>query len=128
MGEVFLKRRQAFISEVINDFSGDVANLSLILQRHYPQFMDMQRLSFGGRIELHFGINPARTGRVNITKLAPILEDVHERLSGVVIENKRSGQGTDHCGVIGWLNPMPSEGVRYNTPRTSTSDGQFVAI
>ncbi len=51
MGGVFLKRRQQPKAEVINDFSGDVANLFRILQRHYPQFMDTLRFQLSGRRE-----------------------------------------------------------------------------
>ena len=51
MGGVFLKRRLAPKAEVINDFSGDVANLFRILQRHYPQFMDTLRFQVSGRRE-----------------------------------------------------------------------------
>lgn len=51
MGGVFLRRRRQPRSEVINDFSGDVANLFRILQRHYPQFMDTLRFQVTGRRE-----------------------------------------------------------------------------
>lgn len=51
MGGIFLKRRQAPKAEVINDFSGDVANLFRILQRHYPQFMETLKFQLSGRRE-----------------------------------------------------------------------------
>lgn len=51
MGGIFLRRRQAAPAEVINDFSGDVANLFRILQRHYVAFMDMLRFQLGSRRE-----------------------------------------------------------------------------
>lgn len=51
MGGVFLKRTLQPKSEVINDLSGDVANFFRILQRHYPQFMDVLRFQVGGRRE-----------------------------------------------------------------------------
>lgn len=51
MGGVFLKRRMQPRAEVINDYSGDVANLFRILQRHYPQFMDTLRFQLAGRRE-----------------------------------------------------------------------------
>lgn len=142
MGGVFLKRSFTPKAEVINDYSGDVANLFRILQRHYPQFMDMlkfqvssrrefdrlkacdpstltdleraarflymQRLSFGGRINGHFGIDPGRGGRFNITKLAPVLEDIHERLAGVVIENRPWADFIrlyDRKGTLFYLDP-----------------------
>lgn len=51
MGGVFLKRQLQPKSEVINDYSGDVANFFRILQRHYPQFMDTLRFQVTGRRE-----------------------------------------------------------------------------
>lgn len=35
----------------------------------------------------NFGIGLGRSARFNLTRLAPILEDVHERLAGVVLGN-----------------------------------------
>ena len=122
MGGIFFRRNHAPKSEVINDWSGDVANLFRILQRHYPQFMDclkfqitsrrelerlkacnpstltdleraarflyLQRLAFGGKVAgRNFGVITDGGARFNLTRLAPVLEDIHERLSGVVIEN-----------------------------------------
>ncbi|WP_339745570.1 DNA adenine methylase [uncultured Maricaulis sp.] len=122
MGGIFLRRTSAAPAEVINDFSGDVANLFRILQRHYPQFMDtlrfqvtsrreferlkacdpatltdleraarflyLQRLAFGGKVSgQNFGVSVGRTSSFNLNTLAPILEEIHERLAGVVIEN-----------------------------------------
>lgn len=51
------------------------------------RFFYLQRTSFGGKVNGRtFGTSPSEPGRFNIVKLAPLLEDVHERLSGVVIE------------------------------------------
>jgi DNA adenine methylase len=48
----------------------------------------LQRLAFGGKAAgQNFGVSAGRPGNFNLTRLAPLLEDVHERLSGVVIEN-----------------------------------------
>ena len=122
MGGVFLRRKFVPGAEVINDYSGKVANLFRILQRHYPQFLDclrfqitsrrefdrlqrvdpltltdleraarflyLQRTAFGGKVAgQNFGVGGERGGRFNLTSLVPMLEDVHERLAGVVIEN-----------------------------------------
>lgn len=122
MGGVFFRRQLVPRHEVINDRSGDVATLFRILQRHYPQFMDvmkfqltsrreferlatcdpstltdleraarflyLQRLAFGGKVSgRSFGVDGSGPARFNLTRLAPVLEEVHERLSGVVIEN-----------------------------------------
>lgn len=52
------------------------------------RFIYLQKLAFGGKVAgQNFGVSYERGARFNLTKLAPLLEDVHERLSGVVIEN-----------------------------------------
>ncbi len=121
MGGIFLRRTMQPRMEAINDISGDVANLFRILQRHYPQFMEvlrfqitsrreyerlvkvdpstltdleraarflyLQRLAFGGKVSgRNFGVDKTSGARFNLLKVAPLLEDIHERLAGVVIE------------------------------------------
>lgn len=51
MGGVFLRRNYKTKAEVINDFSRDVSNLFRILQRHYPQFMDVLKWQITSRAE-----------------------------------------------------------------------------
>ena len=122
MGGVFFRRSLVPKCEVINDRSGDVATLFRILQRHYPQFMEvmkfqltsrreferlaatdpstltdleraarflyLQRLAFGGKIVgQHFGVDSRSSAKFNLSRLGIILEEVHERLAGVMIEN-----------------------------------------
>lgn len=121
MGGVFLRRDRKPRSEVINDLSGDVANLFRILQRHYEAFMGelrwkltsradftrliqtdaegltdleraarflyLQRLAFGGKVRgRNFGTSNDLPARFDVTKLEPMLAEIHERLAGVVIE------------------------------------------
>ena len=121
MGGIFLRRGVRPRSEVINDYGRDVSNLFRILQRHYPQFLEilrfqlttraeflrlaetnpetltdleraarflyLQRTAFGGKVSgRNFGVSKDRPGRFNLTTLEPMLEDLHSRLSGVVIE------------------------------------------
>ncbi len=121
MGGVFLRRSARPPCEVINDRGRDVATLFRILQRHYPQFLDvlrfqlttraeflrlvatnpdtltdleraarflyLQRTAFGGKVSgRSFGVAVERPARFNLTTLEPMLEDLHSRLSGVVIE------------------------------------------
>ncbi|RWN30112.1 MAG: DNA adenine methylase [Mesorhizobium sp.] len=51
------------------------------------RFLYLQRLAFGGKVAgRNFGVDPRSSAGFNLTKLAPLLEDVHERLAGVVIE------------------------------------------
>lgn len=51
------------------------------------RFLFLQRLAFGGKISgRNFGVDSRTGGRFDISKLEPMLADIHERLSGVVIE------------------------------------------
>lgn len=52
------------------------------------RFLYLQRLAFGGKVTGRtFGVQTGAGARFNLNKLGPMLEDVHERLAGVVIEN-----------------------------------------
>lgn len=51
------------------------------------RFLYLQRTAFGGKVSgRNFGVDKTRPGRFNLTTLEPMLEDLHTRLSGVVIE------------------------------------------
>ncbi|MDQ0136129.1 site-specific DNA-adenine methylase [Neorhizobium galegae] len=51
------------------------------------RFLYLQRLTFGGKVRGQtFGVSMLG-GRFNLMKLAPQLEEIHERMAGVVIEN-----------------------------------------
>lgn len=137
MGGVFLRRRMKPRSEVINDWSQDVATFFRVLQRHYMAFLEMlkfqltvraeferllrvdpstltdmeraarflylQRTAFGGKVSgRNFGVAKDRPGRFNLTTLEPMLEDLHSRLAGVVIE------------CLDWSDFIP----RYDAPGT----------
>ena len=121
MGGVFLRRSMRPKAEAINDISREIATLFRILQRHYPQFLDvlrfqlttrvefnrlvdtnpdtltdleraarflyLQRTAFGGKVSgRNFGVAKDRPARFNLSTLEPMLEDLHTRLAGVVIE------------------------------------------
>ncbi len=51
MGGVFLRRSTPAAVEVINDYSGDVANLFRVIRRHYESFVDELRWLIAGRAE-----------------------------------------------------------------------------
>ncbi|WP_085025604.1 DNA adenine methylase [Ensifer aridi] len=52
------------------------------------RFIYLQKLAFGGKVSgQNFGVQRKGSARFNLTRLAPLLEDVHERLAGVVVEN-----------------------------------------
>lgn len=67
------------------------------------RFLYLQRMSFGGKVAGQtFGLSNERPGRFDVTKLAPMLEELHERLAGVTIENL----------------PYPEFITRYDRPGT----------
>jgi len=66
------------------------------------RFLYLQRLAFGGQVNGVFGVAKERPARFDINRLGPILEEVHERLAGVVFEN------------LPWHEFI----VRYDTPKT----------
>lgn len=73
------------------------------------RFLYLQRLAFGGKVSgKNFGVDTSGGGRFNVAKLTPMLEDVHERLSGVVIEcldYKEFITRYDRPGTLFYLDP-----------------------
>ncbi|WP_121065316.1 DNA adenine methylase [Chachezhania antarctica] len=51
MGGVFLRRKWRPRLEVMNDLNGEIVNLFRILQRHYPQFLEILRFQVASRKE-----------------------------------------------------------------------------
>lgn len=49
MGGVFLRRTWQPKCEVVNDLNGEIINLFRILQRHYPQFIDVMKYQITSR-------------------------------------------------------------------------------
>lgn len=51
------------------------------------RFLYLQRTAFGGKVAgRNFGVDRRTPGRFDVTKLEPMLGDLHERLAGVVVE------------------------------------------
>jgi DNA adenine methylase len=51
------------------------------------RFLYLQRLAFGGKVAgRNFGVDSSGPARFDVTKLGPLLDEIHERLAGVVIE------------------------------------------
>jgi len=61
MGGVFLRRGFRPRLEVANDLNGEIVNLFRILQRHYPQLMEVMRFQLASRREFERlrGVDPA---------------------------------------------------------------------
>ncbi len=73
------------------------------------RFLYLQRTAFGGKVSgRNFGIALDRPARFNLTTLEPMLEDVHQRLSGVVIECLEYNafiDRYDRAGTLFYLDP-----------------------
>jgi DNA adenine methylase len=78
------------------------------LQRS-ARFLYLQRLAFGGKVAGRaFGVSPTTASRFDVTKLQPMLEALHERLSGVVIERldwSKFVARYDRAGTLFYLDP-----------------------
>ncbi len=62
--------------------------LTLTDMERAVRFLYLQRLSFGGKVRGRvFGVSASYPARFDVTKLGPMLTDLNERLSSVVIEN-----------------------------------------
>ncbi len=51
------------------------------------RFLYLQRLAFGGKVQgRNFGVDARQGARFNVSRLEPVLAEIHDRLAGVVIE------------------------------------------
>ena len=73
------------------------------------RFLYLQRLAFGGRVDGRtFGDDSRQGARFNVTRLEPMLADLHERLAGVVIERLDFAEFLrryDRAGMLFYLDP-----------------------
>lgn len=95
------------------------------------RFLYLQKLAFGGKVSgQNFGVVRGETARFNLNRLAPLLEDVHERLSGVVIENLdwlAFIDRYDRPGVLFYLDP-PYFGNEDDYGKALFSRDQYAAM
>ncbi|CAD7055523.1 DNA methyltransferase [Pseudorhizobium halotolerans] len=72
------------------------------------RFLYLQRLAFGGKVAgQNFGISMSGA-RFNLLKLGPQLEDIHERMAGVVIESvtwQKVIERYDRAATLFYLDP-----------------------
>lgn len=67
------------------------------------RFLYLQRAAFGGKVAgRNFGVSHHRGGRLDMMRLGPMLQELHERISGVIIERL----------------PFEAFIARYDTPET----------
>lgn len=73
------------------------------------RFLYLQRTAFGGKVTgRNFGVDRTGPSRFDLTKLVPMLEEVHDRLSGVTIERlafDRFLTRWDRPGALFYLDP-----------------------
>ena len=73
------------------------------------RFLYLQRLAFGGKVVgRNFGVDSRAGARFNISKLEPMLADIHDRLAGVTIEQLPYDQFIrryDRPGMLFYLDP-----------------------
>ncbi|HVM38332.1 MAG TPA: DNA adenine methylase [Sphingomicrobium sp.] len=73
------------------------------------RFLYLQRLAFGGKVTgRNFGTLMDGPARFDVTKLGPLLEDLHERLAPVTIERLAFGEFIaryDRSGTLFYLDP-----------------------
>lgn len=95
------------------------------------RFLYLQRTAFGGKVTGRtFGVSVASPARFDVTKLAPLLEAVHERLAGVVIERlpwRELLARYDRPGTLFYLDP-PYWGSEIDYGRGVFAREDFAAL
>lgn len=73
------------------------------------RFIYLQRLAFGGHVARRtFGVDKQNPARFDVTKLVPLLEAIHDRMAGVVIERMPWADFIDRYdrpGILFYLDP-----------------------
>ena len=95
------------------------------------RFLYLQRLTFGGKVRgRNFGVDSRGGARFNVSRLEPMLADIHERLAGVVIEQLPFDQFIpryDRPGMLFYLDP-PYFGCEGDYGTGTFSRGDFNTI
>jgi DNA adenine methylase len=92
------------------------------------RFLYLQRLAFGGKVSGQtFGVQYSGPARFNLNRLAPLLEEAHERLAGVILENMNWLEFIDRydrSGTLFYLDP-PYWGSEGDYGKTLFNRDQF---
>lgn len=101
---------------------------SLTDMHRAARFLYLQRMAFGGRVRgKTFGVSVGAASRFDVTKVAPMIEAVHERLAGVTIERLPWSDFIaryDRPGTLFYLDP-PYYGSEGDYGRDMFDRGQF---
>ncbi len=100
------------------------------LQRS-ARFLYLQRMGFGGKVaDRSFGLSTTQSARFDVTKLAPMLEALHERLAPVVVERlpwTTFIDRYDRVGALFYLDP-PYYGTEHFYGEAMFDRSEFAAI
>jgi DNA adenine methylase len=92
------------------------------------RFIYLQKLAFGGKNHGQiFGVDTTNPARFNLNRLGPQLEDIHERLAGVVLEEldwSRFIDRYDRSETLFYLDP-PYYGCEDDYGKAMFDRGQF---
>jgi len=95
------------------------------------RFLYLQRTAFGGKVRGQtYGISFEASARFDLTKLVPMLDDIHERLCRVDIERLPFGElirRYDRPGALFYLDP-PYHGNEEDYGKDVFSEADFVAL
>lgn len=95
------------------------------------RFLYLQRTAYGGKVtSQNFAMVTERPARFDLTRLAPMLEDIYERLTGVTIENLDWAifiDRYDHKQALFYLDP-PYWGCEDDYGKLVFDRSQFAAI
>ncbi|NBC35561.1 DNA adenine methylase [Novosphingobium sp. FSY-8] len=95
------------------------------------RFLYLQRIAFGGKVTgRNFGVALDRPARFDISKVGPMIEAAHERLSGVVIERLPWSAFVaryDRPGTLFYLDP-PYHGCEADYGEGMFTRDQFAAM
>jgi DNA adenine methylase len=95
------------------------------------RFLYLQRTAYGGKVTgRSFGVAPEGPGRFDVNRLAPLLEEIHSRLSAVVIERLPYAElirRYDRPGTLFYLDP-PYWGTEGDYGRTLFSPEDWTGL
>lgn len=95
------------------------------------RFLYLQRTAFGGKVAgRNFGVDPINPARFDITRLGPLLEEVHGRLAGVSIECldfREFIRRYDRPGTLFYLDP-PYHGSEADYGRALFGRADFAEL
>ena len=95
------------------------------------RFLFLQRTAFGGKVNgRSFGTGTEGPGRFDVTRLVPLLEEVHERLAGVVVESMPYGrfiEAYDRAHTLFYIDP-PYFGCERDYGAGMFSRDEFAAL